>query len=52
MSQWLVIGFGAIALLGLLLLGKAYYDDSVAQGARRPRSSAPKPSASSRKPSG
>ena len=31
MSQWLVIGFGAIALLGLLLLGKAYYDDSAAK---------------------
>ena len=28
MSQWLVIGFGALALLGLVLLGKAYYDDS------------------------
>ena len=31
MSQWLVIGFGAVALLGLLLLGKAYYDDSAAK---------------------
>ena len=27
-GQWLVIGFGALTLLGLLLLGKAYYDDS------------------------
>jgi twitching motility protein PilJ len=28
MSQWMVIGFGVLALLGLVLLGKAYYDDS------------------------
>ena len=28
LSQWMVIGFGALALLGLVLLGKAYYDDS------------------------
>ncbi|MGE0799200.1 MAG: methyl-accepting chemotaxis protein [Lautropia sp.] len=27
-GQWLAIGFGGVALLGLLLLGKAYYDDS------------------------
>ena len=31
MSQWLVIGFGALALLGLMLLGKAYYDDSTSK---------------------
>src|SRR5690606_23046478 len=28
LRQWMVIGFGARALRGLVLLGKAYYDDS------------------------
>jgi twitching motility protein PilJ len=31
LSQWLVIAFGMLSLLGLLLLGKAYYDDSAAK---------------------
>ncbi|MBA3477215.1 MAG: methyl-accepting chemotaxis protein [Lautropia sp.] len=30
-SEWLVVGFASLALLGLLLLGKAYYDDSAAK---------------------
>jgi twitching motility protein PilJ len=31
LSQWLIVGFSALALLGLVLLGKAYYDDSFAR---------------------